>query len=65
MKAWGEDQGRESPDAAAHEADGTERAETIEELEAAGIDLDPIPPGHHRHGAEVHASDHSLSLIHI
>jgi predicted short-subunit dehydrogenase-like oxidoreductase (DUF2520 family) len=59
MKAWGEDQGRESPDAAAHEADGTERAETIEELEAAGIDLDPIPPGHHRHGAEVHASDHS------
>jgi len=59
MKAWGEDQGRESPDAAAHEPDGTERAETIEELEAAGIDLDPIPPGHHRHGAEVHASDHS------
>ena len=28
-------------------------------IEAAGIDLDPVPPGHHRHGDEVHASDHS------
>jgi len=59
MKAWGEDQARESPDAAAPEADGAERAAKIEELEAAGINLDPVPPGHHRHGAEVHASDHT------
>jgi predicted short-subunit dehydrogenase-like oxidoreductase (DUF2520 family) len=27
-------------------------------IEAAGIDLDPVPPGHHRHGDEVHADGH-------
>jgi predicted short-subunit dehydrogenase-like oxidoreductase (DUF2520 family) len=59
MKAWGEDRPPETPDGSAPEADGTERAATVEELEAAGIDLDPVPPGHHRHGDEVHASDHS------
>jgi predicted short-subunit dehydrogenase-like oxidoreductase (DUF2520 family) len=59
MKAWGEDRPPETPDGSAAEADGTERAATVEELEAAGIDLDPVPPGHHRHGDEVHASDHS------
>lgn len=46
--------------------------ETLAELEAAGIDLDPgrpaeragergagkVPPGYHRHGDVVHASDH-------
>jgi len=32
--------------------------ETAAAIEAAGIDLDPVPPGHHRHGDEVHASDH-------
>ena len=33
----------------------TPRATTrIERLEAAGIDLDPLPPGHHRHGDDVH-----------
>jgi predicted short-subunit dehydrogenase-like oxidoreductase (DUF2520 family) len=59
MKAWGEDRPPETPDGSAPEADGTERAATVEELEAAGIDLDPVPPGHHRHGDEVHASDHT------
>jgi predicted short-subunit dehydrogenase-like oxidoreductase (DUF2520 family) len=32
---------------------------SLRELEAAGIDLDPVPPGHHRHGDEVHPSDHT------
>ena len=36
-----------------------DREETAAAIEAAGIDLDPVPPGHHRHGDEVHASDHS------
>ena len=50
MKAWGslpgDDPRRD------HEA-------TAQAIEAAGIDLDPVPPGHHRHGDEVHASDHA------
>lgn len=49
MKAWGELPG-DDPE--------RDRAETEAAIEAAGIDLDPTPPGHHRHGAEVHASDH-------
>ena len=61
MKAWGDN--REEgpaggPDADAGD-DGAARAETIEEIEGAGIDLDPVPPGHHRHGDDVHASDHT------
>ncbi|HET9347296.1 MAG TPA: DUF2520 domain-containing protein [Candidatus Limnocylindrales bacterium] len=54
MKAWGDPRGDgESP------SDGdASREETIEELEASGIELDPVPPGHHRHGLEVHAHDH-------
>ena len=36
-----------------------DHAETAAAIEAAGIDLDPVPPGQHRHGDEVHASDHS------
>lgn len=36
-----------------------DRAETEAELAAAGIDLDPVPPGFHRHGDDVHASDHA------
>jgi predicted short-subunit dehydrogenase-like oxidoreductase (DUF2520 family) len=35
-----------------------DRLETVAELEAAGIDLSPAPPGSHRHGDRVHASDH-------
>ena len=50
MKAWGRPPG---PDPA-REREATETA-----IEAAGIDLDPVPPGHHRHGDDVHASDHS------
>lgn len=53
MKAWGDPRG---DDGSAN--GGAERDNTIDELEAAGIDLDPVPPGHHRHGDEVHAHDH-------
>jgi len=50
VKAWGEplDKGRK------HDHAATEAA-----IEAAGIDLDPVPPGHHRHGDETHAGDHA------
>ena len=42
----------------AREPDVPDAEATLRDLEAQGIDLDPAPPGHHRHGAEVHASDH-------
>ncbi|MFP5343818.1 MAG: Rossmann-like and DUF2520 domain-containing protein [Candidatus Limnocylindria bacterium] len=50
MKAWGSLPG-DDPE--------RDRAETAAAIEAAGIDLDPVPPGHHRHGDEVHADGHS------
>jgi predicted short-subunit dehydrogenase-like oxidoreductase (DUF2520 family) len=43
----------------ADEATEATEALTIDEVRAAGIDLDPIPPGHHRHGDEIHPSDHT------
>jgi predicted short-subunit dehydrogenase-like oxidoreductase (DUF2520 family) len=46
MKAWGPLPG-DDPE--------RDRAETEAAIEAAGIDLDPVPPGHHRHGDEVDA----------
>ncbi|HEX5013966.1 MAG TPA: DUF2520 domain-containing protein [Candidatus Limnocylindrales bacterium] len=59
MKAWGEPrQGADEQGAEAHDVDGRDRAEAIEALEAHGVDLDPVPPGHHRHGDDVHAHDH-------
>ena len=30
----------------------------------AGIDLDPTPPGFHRHGADTHPSDHAHPHVH-
>ena len=36
-----------------------ERAQTAAELEAAGIDLDPTPPGQHRHGGDLHPGGHA------
>ncbi|MGH2477525.1 MAG: Rossmann-like and DUF2520 domain-containing protein [Candidatus Limnocylindrales bacterium] len=50
MKAWGRLPG-DDPE--------RDRAETEAAIEAAGIDLDPIAPGHHRHGALVHPDGHS------
>jgi predicted short-subunit dehydrogenase-like oxidoreductase (DUF2520 family) len=61
VKAWGEEPGAREPANGANEAgpaDPVDRDDTINELAAAGIDLDPLPPGHHRHGDEVHAHDH-------
>ena len=49
MKAWGDLPG-DDPE--------RDRAEKEAAIAEAGIDLDPAPPGSHRHGDEVHASDH-------
>lgn len=37
---------------------------TLEELASRGIELDPPPPGQHRHGDETHASDHAHPHVH-
>ena len=50
MKAWGDLPGRGRGPSAA----GRPR----QAIDEAGIDLDPVPYGHHRHGDEVHADDH-------
>jgi predicted short-subunit dehydrogenase-like oxidoreductase (DUF2520 family) len=39
-------------------------AETLAELEAEGIELDPATPGTHRHGDLEHASDHAHPHAH-
>jgi predicted short-subunit dehydrogenase-like oxidoreductase (DUF2520 family) len=49
MKAWRELPG-DDPE--------RDREETQAAIEAAGIELDPVPPGFHRHGDDLHASDH-------
>jgi predicted short-subunit dehydrogenase-like oxidoreductase (DUF2520 family) len=49
MRAW-----RELPE----DPGAADRAATEAAIDAAGIDLDPTPPGFHRHGDELHASDH-------
>lgn len=49
MRAWGDLPGVD-PD--------RDRIDTEAAIDAAGIDLDPTPPGFHRHDDEVHASDH-------
>jgi predicted short-subunit dehydrogenase-like oxidoreductase (DUF2520 family) len=50
MKAWGRLPGDDPK---------RDRAETQEAVDAAGIDLDPVPPGHHRHGDAVHPDGHT------
>ncbi len=55
MRAW-RDLPPDDPD--------RERAETQAAIDAAGIDLDPPPPGSHRHGDDVHASDHQHPHTH-
>jgi predicted short-subunit dehydrogenase-like oxidoreductase (DUF2520 family) len=49
VKAWGDLPG-DDPE--------RDRAEKEAAIAEAGIDLDPLPPGAHRHGDDVHASDH-------
>jgi predicted short-subunit dehydrogenase-like oxidoreductase (DUF2520 family) len=41
-----------------------DHAETEAAIEAAGIDLDPPPPGSHRHADETHPSDHAHPHVH-
>jgi predicted short-subunit dehydrogenase-like oxidoreductase (DUF2520 family) len=50
MRAWGDLPG-DDPE--------RERTEAQAELEAAGVDLHPVPPGAHRHGDQTHPSDHA------
>jgi len=50
MKAWGSLPGDDP---------SRDRSETEAAIDASGIDLDPVPPGHHRHADEVHADGHS------
>ncbi len=37
---------------------------TLAELAERGIELDPVPAGHHRHGEATHASDHAHPHAH-
>jgi predicted short-subunit dehydrogenase-like oxidoreductase (DUF2520 family) len=55
MRAWGDLPGDDPQ---------RDREDTEAALEAAGIDLDPVPPGFHRHDGEVHASDHGHPHLH-
>jgi predicted short-subunit dehydrogenase-like oxidoreductase (DUF2520 family) len=50
MKAWGDLPGERA---------ARQRAEMEAAIDEAGIDLDPVPYGHHRHGDETHVSDHA------
>jgi predicted short-subunit dehydrogenase-like oxidoreductase (DUF2520 family) len=63
MRPWGDLPGDDPERDARRAADeervrDEERRRTVGEIEAAGIELDPVPPGAHRHGSVVHASDH-------
>ena len=66
MRAWDArpPRSREASGANAHGPDGTEDEARLRELAERGIDLDPVPPGQHRHGDEVHASDHEHPHAH-
>ena len=55
MKPWGDLPG-DDPE--------RDRAEKEAAITEAGIDLDPLPPGTHRHGDEVHPSDHVHPHVH-
>lgn len=55
MKAWGDLPG-DDPE--------RDRADKEAAIEAAGIDLDPAPPGSHRHGDVTHVSDHAHPHAH-
>jgi len=64
MRAW---DGRPARPTGADESRSAEAAAAdarLGELAERGIDLDPMPPGHHRHGDEVHPSDHVHPHVH-
>lgn len=56
MRAW--------PDPDEAQAATPDPVTTLRELEERGIDLDPAPPGEHRHGRGSHASDHAHPHVH-
>jgi predicted short-subunit dehydrogenase-like oxidoreductase (DUF2520 family) len=62
LRAWPDHRGGEG-DEAARSRDEAAKPDDREETEAAirraGIDLDPPPPGRHRHGELVHDDDHA------
>jgi predicted short-subunit dehydrogenase-like oxidoreductase (DUF2520 family) len=53
MRAWTEADDEREDD------EPTDDADTLAAIEDAGIDLDPVPPGSHRHGDQVHPDGHS------
>jgi predicted short-subunit dehydrogenase-like oxidoreductase (DUF2520 family) len=59
VRAWGDLPG---DDPAAEKA--ADRAETAAAIEAAGIDLDPSPPGSHPHDDATHPGDHAHPHVH-
>jgi predicted short-subunit dehydrogenase-like oxidoreductase (DUF2520 family) len=58
VKAWGRS------DRPSGSRPGGPDAQTVEELEERGIDLDPDRAATHRHGAVEHASDHQHPHVH-
>ncbi|HEX5589835.1 MAG TPA: DUF2520 domain-containing protein [Candidatus Limnocylindrales bacterium] len=63
MRAW-PDPDRPPGRARTGDAPDREADATLRELHERGIELDPVPPGQHRHGDEVHASDHVHPHVH-
>jgi predicted short-subunit dehydrogenase-like oxidoreductase (DUF2520 family) len=61
MRAW--DRGDEVLAERARQREAADE-ETLRELEAEGIELDPASPGTHRHGDLEHASDHAHPHAH-
>ncbi len=61
MRAW--DRGDEVLAERARQREEAD-AETLEELEREGIELDPVTPGTHRHGDLEHPSDHAHPHAH-
>jgi predicted short-subunit dehydrogenase-like oxidoreductase (DUF2520 family) len=59
MRAWPEPEERRRRPGDAPPDDAT-----LQELRDRGIELDPVPAGQHRHGDEVHASDHAHPHVH-
>jgi predicted short-subunit dehydrogenase-like oxidoreductase (DUF2520 family) len=59
MRAWGDLPGDDPK-----RDQATDRAEKEAAIEAAGIDLDPPPPGSHGHEGETHPSDHAHPHLH-
>jgi predicted short-subunit dehydrogenase-like oxidoreductase (DUF2520 family) len=56
VKAWGEPEPKRPDESGGKPS--SDRDETFKAIEEAGIDLDPLPPGQHRHGSEIHEHDH-------